>query len=320
MHAGFRLIKDCSLYRSFLFLLLMSLLSGCTSQRIIVHSLQEKEANEILVFLATKGINASKVQAAAEGPAGGGKTVSWNISVQEDRANEAMALLNQVGLPRRHGQNLLNLFSNVGLVPTGMQDKIRYQVGLGEQIASTIRKIDGVLDADVTISFPEEDPLNPNANKEGVTASVYIKHNGVLDNPNSHLITGLKRLVAGSVPGLDFDKVTVIPNRANFSETALGGWAGNLGEQAPAFVTIWSVAVATDSVSRFQTLFLSFVILLLLLLLLLIWTLWKISPLLKKVGGIKQLFSLKPLPLKSSTEEQKGETEGSQPPENKEEP
>src|SRR5215207_2822159 len=90
-----------------LLIVLTSLLTSCESRRTIVNGLDEKEANEILVFLSTKGIEANKVQAATEGGGGGGKAVLWNISVESTQASEAMALLNQVGLPRRRGQNLL---------------------------------------------------------------------------------------------------------------------------------------------------------------------------------------------------------------------
>ncbi len=273
-------------------ILLASLLSSCESRRTIVNGLDEKEANEILVFLSNKGIDASKVQAATEG-GGPGKGVFWNISVESSQANEAMALLNQVGLPRRRGQNLLGIFSNVGLVPSGMQEKIRYQAGLAEQIASTIRKIDGVLDADVQISFPDEDPLNPGASKQKITASVYVKHSGVLDDPNAHLVNRIKRLVAGSVNGLDYDNVTVIGDRARFSESPLGAFQGGNEEEHP-HVRVWSLVIAKDSLTRFRLIFFSFTIALLILILALIWMLWKCMPFIKKAGGFKQLFSLHP--------------------------
>lgn len=275
-----------------LLFILSGLLTSCESRRTIVNGLDEKEANEILVFLSNKGIDASKVQAATEG-GGGGKVVLWNISVESSQANEAMALLNQVGLPRRRGQNLLSIFSNVGLVPSGMQEKIRYQAGLAEQIASTIRKIDGVLDADVQISFPEEDPLNPSASKQKITASVYVKHSGVLDDPNAHLITRIKRLVAGSVPGLDYDNVTVIGDRARFFETPLGGFQAD-GEEEQTYVNVWSIILAKNSVTRFRLIFFSFTITLLILLLVLIWIIWKLIPILKK-RGVRKLFSFQPL-------------------------
>lgn len=291
-----------SFIRHFLLLLLMTgLLTSCESRRTIVNGLDEKEANEILVFLSTKGIDANKQQAATEGA--GGKAVLWNISVESSRGNEAMALLNQVGLPRRRGQNLLGIFSNVGLVPSGMQEKIRYQAGLAEQIASTIRKIDGVLDADVQISFPDEDPLNPGANKQKITASVYVKHSGVMDDPNAHLVTRIKRLVAGSVNGLDYDNVTVIGDRARFSESPLGGYQGTFGEEDRPYVNVWSITLAKSDLTRFRIIFFSFTITILILLLILIWILWKIYPLLKQAGGFKQLFSIQQIPTEKIEEE-----------------
>ncbi len=272
----------------FFILLLACLFSSCESHRTIVNGLDEKEANEILVFLSSKGIDATKTQAISEA-AGGSKGVLWNISVNSSQANEAMALLNQAGLPRRRGANLLNIFSNVGLVPSGMQEKVRYQAGLAEQIASTIRKIDGVLDADVQISFPDEDPFNPAAPKQKITASVYVKHSGVLDDPNAHLISRIKRLVAGSVNGLDYDNVAVIGDRARFTETPLGGFTG-VEEERP-YVNVWSIIIAKTSLTRFRVIFFSFTLLILLLILTIIWLLWKLWPAIEENGGIKQLFS-----------------------------
>lgn len=277
----------------FLFILFACLLTSCESKKTIVHGLDEKEANEILVFLSTRGIIATKVPAVSEGA--GAKVALWDVSVNSSQASEAMALLNQVGLPRRRGMNLLSIFANVGLVPSGMQEKIRYQAGLAEQIASTIRKIDGVLDADVQISFPDEDPLNPNAPKQKITASIYVKHSGVLDDPNLHLITRIKRLVAGSVTGLNYDNVTVIGDRVRYSSFPITGTGLPLGEEEPSYVTVWSMTLAKSSLSRFRIIFFSFIFGILILLVLLIWILRRISPMLAPVGGLKKLFSSQPL-------------------------
>ncbi|KAF3362174.1 Type III secretion periplasmic lipoprotein [Chlamydiales bacterium STE3] len=293
-----------------IFLLLsILLLTSCESRRTIVNGLDEREANEIVVFLSTRNIDVAKVRS-TEGTGGGGqKLVLWDISVRNDQATDAMSILNQAGLPRKRGQNLLGIFANVGLVPSEMQEKIRYQAGLAEQIASTIRKIDGVLDAEVQISFPEEDPLNPGAEKkEKATASVYVKHSGVLDDPNSHLIPKIKRLVAASVPGLSFDNVTVIPDRARFSEVPQGLLIGS--EERP-FVNVWSLIVAQESLTRFRIIFFSFTLLLLSLLLLLLWLLWKLYPILRSHGGLKELFTIKQIQdtAEPKKEEKPGDTE-----------
>ena len=274
--------------------LVIFLFCSCESRKTIVNGLDEKEANEIYVYLNSKGIEVQKVPVAAT-TGGGAKTTVFDISVKEEESNEAMSLLNQAGLPRRRGQNLLGIFANTGLVPSEMQDKIRYQAGLAEQIASTIRKIDGVLDAEVQISFPEEDPLNPQANlKKKITSSVYIKHNGVLDDPNSHLMTKIKRLVAASVTGLDYDNVTVISDRARFSEYPSGTLQGAY-EGDKQYVNIWTIVLAKESVTRFRVIFFTLVILVLLLLLSLIWLAYKMFPILEKEGGVKELFHLHPL-------------------------
>ncbi len=217
-----------------------------------------------------------------------------------------MALLNQSGLPRRKSQSLLGIFTGGGLVPSELQERIRYQAGLAEQIASTIRKIDGVLDAEVQISFPEEDPLNPGKTKGSITASVYVKHSGVLDDPNSHLITKIKRLVAASITGLDYDNVTVIADRARYGGGSSGGET-TVGEEPRQFVNVWTIVLAKDSLLRFRILFFSLLLFTLLLLLCLVWLAWKFHHILHKAGGVKALFHLKPLDIDSigSSEEEK---------------
>lgn len=280
----------------------LPLLTSCESRKVIVNGLEEREANEILVFLSTKNIDATKVQStAAAGARGGAQLVLWDISVANNQALNAMALLNQAGLPRRRSQTLLNIFTGTGLVPSELEQKIRYQAGLAEQIASTIRKIDGILDTEVQISFPEEDPLNPAERRQNITASVYVKHNGILDDPNAHLVTKLKRLVAASVPGLNFDNVTIIGERARFVDFPLGIAAL---EDEKQYVSVWSIVIAKESVGRFRVIFFTFTLLLLLVALTLIWLFWKIYPLLRE-HGIRELFQLQPVQAGEKKEEKK---------------
>lgn len=270
---------------------ILPLLTSCESRKVIVNGLEEREANEILVFLATKNIEATKIKTVEAGGGGRG-AILFDISVPSDKATEAMQILSQHGLPRRMGSSLLSIFKESGLVPSELQEKIKYQSGLAEQIASTIRKIDGVLDASVQISFPEEDPLNPGKKKGNITASVYVKHSGVLDDPNSQLITKIKRLVSGSVTGLDIDNVTLISDRARFGESPLGFAASEEDKQ---YVNIWSLIIAKESVTRFRIIFFSFILALLGFILAFIWLGWKIFPLLKQHGGLSALFNLQPI-------------------------
>lgn len=295
----------------FILLLMMS----CASQRAIVHGVDERDANEILVLLSTKGIEAHKVVSTEGGNQGGGqKVILWNVVVKPEDALEAISFLDQNGLPRRPEQTLLSIFANTGLVPSETQEKIRYQAGLAAQIASTIRKIDGILDADVLISFPDEDPLNLNPNKQKITAAVFVKDNGVLDDPNTHLVSKIKRLVAASVPGLSYDNVTVVGDRSRLTEMEPAYQLG-ASEAEKQYNDIWSLIIANQSVFRFRVMFFSFTLTILILLMCLIWGGWKIYPLLKNKGGIKALFS--PHQLKEDNlevKEEQGKEEVESPP------
>lgn len=266
-------------------------LSGCASSRTIVHGVEEREANEIMVFLNGKGIDATKTQMAATGAASKGATL-YDISVPEAQATQAMSLLNIAGLPRKSSQSLLNIFSGGGLVPSQMEEQIRYRQGLDDQIASTLRKIDGVIDADVLVSYPEQDPLNPEKSMGKMTAAVFLKHNGVLDDPNTSLVSKIRRLVAASVPGLSYDDVTVIGDRGRNTLDIQTPIVNPAQEQ---IVTVWGLSLTQGSVHRFQILFFTISILFTLLLLAFVWLVWKVFPLIKQLGGIKELMHVTPL-------------------------
>ncbi len=89
----------------------MTLFTSCESKKTIVNGLDEKEANEIWVYLSNKGIDVSKVQSTEGGGGGGGKkAVLWDIQVPSDRAADALSLLNQAGLPRKEGSAFSDSF------------------------------------------------------------------------------------------------------------------------------------------------------------------------------------------------------------------
>lgn len=280
------------------------LLTSCEGRRTIVNGLDEREANEIVTYLSGKGVEVYKVRTETKGGGGAGKAAEFDIQVPESLSDQATALLNQQGLPRKRSQSLLGIFSNSSLVPSEMQEKIRYQAGIADQIAGTIRKFDGVLDSDVTISFPQEDPLNPGQTKGKITASVYVKHSGVLDDPNSQLLSRIKRLVAAAVTGLAYDDVTVIPERARFVDTQQSLSGASLEDKQ--YVSIWTLVIAKESLVRFQIIFFSLSILILVLALAVIWILWKVLPLLKDQGGIKSLFTIKPVEAATSIPDETG--------------
>ncbi len=269
----------------FLFLIFIFplIVTSCTTQSIIVNAVPEREANEIVVLLNSKGVLAEKVSAPVTTIGGGTGEKKWDIMVPAHQITESLAILNQAGLPRVKGTSLLDLFGAQGLVPSDLQDKIRYQEGLSEQLATTIRKMDGIIDANVQITFPKDEE-----EETILTASVYVKHRGILDNPNSLAVTKIKRLIASAVPGLTPENVSVITDRALFADITLP--APYEMEAQKDYVSIWTVAVAKDSASRFRLIFYAFIILLFLLACALAWLVWKFFPVIKGKGGFFSLF------------------------------
>jgi type III secretion protein J len=249
-------------FGSFLCLLL---LVSCETNETIVNNVEERDANEILVFLASKGIEAQKVVAASSGVGANTPSNLYAINITSAKAVEAMAALNKVGLPRRQGVTLLQLFAKSGLMSSTMEDTVRYQAGMAEELKNTIRKIDGVLDADVQISFP---PANatpiPGVAPPKTTAAVYVKHQGVLEDPNSHLEVKIKRLLAGSVNGLDYENVSVISDRARFADISLMPDGEMIGAKAlQTHVNLWGVVMTQGSLTKFRAIFFTLMILLL---------------------------------------------------------
>jgi len=264
----------------FLFCLLLGIfLASCESHNSIVNNVDEREANEIVVYLASKGISAQKVQAPPS-EAGGTTALLYNIMVGDDRAIDAMAILNRAGLPRRMGPNLLELFGKSGLMTTDREETIRYQAGLAEELQNTIRKMDGVLDAAVQISFPTETSPLPGTPVPKVTASVYVKHQGILEDPNSHLEMKIKRLMAGSISGLDYNDVAVVSDRSRYLDVQLPMEKEMVGPKTlqQNYVTIWGLVMTKASLSKFRFIFFTFIILLLAFISLLGWIIYKFYP------------------------------------------
>lgn len=294
----------------FSLLLVLFLVTGCDHPTEIVSNLEEREANEIIVFLASKGIESKKTPSSSSAPGAGQGAPKWSISVGAEVTTDAMSILNQNGLPRIKGMNLLELFAKQGLMSSEKEETIRYQAGLAEQIASTIRKIDGVIDADVQISFPAVDSgglgIATETTPGKITAAVYVKHQGILDDPNSHLVLKIKRLLSGSVNGLDLNDVTVISDKARFTDVSFNQMPQMISANGAEkdYVSIWSIVMSKKSAGTFQTIFFFLSFCVVLFALLAGWLIWKLYPSLKQKGGWKKLLNLAPF----SAEEPKSDT------------
>lgn len=275
------------------FSLIGLIMTSCsTAQDTILNNLEEREANVIVVFLESRGIDATKSPVKSSGGAGDTGAPKFNIGVPSKLAVEAMSILNQNGLPQRHGTTLLELFAKSGFMSTDREETIRYQAGLAQQLVNVILMIDGVIDANVQLSFPDitEDNFDQSVIKVP-TAAVFVKHQGIFDDPNSHLIVKIKRLVSGSIQGLTLDNVTVVSDKSRFTDTSpaesLKDTTCAVGDEQ---VKIWSITMNKNSTGKFRVFFFFLTSIMILFALLLGWFIWKMYPTIRANGGIKKLF------------------------------
>ncbi len=288
------------LKRITLFLLLSVSLTSCSKSQKIITGVTEREANIIVVFLEARGIRSNKVRVTGGSTTTAEQLAKFDITVKKNQSIQAMALLNQNGFPKQRYITLLQLFQASGFMTSEREQDIRYQAGLAEQINNMITMIDGVIDSNVQLSFPTTETTTVGtttttpAEKQRITAAVYVKHQGVLDDPNNYLEDKIKRLVSGSITGLDINDVTVVSDRSRFTDILPYEREDRLTSYPKDMVSIWSIIMNRESALRFRILFLILIGLSTLLLLLLGWTIWKIYPIFKQKHGIKKLFSLKP--------------------------
>lgn len=289
-------IKKTSLFLLSLFILL--LLSSCQHEQTILTNVSEREANQIVVLLQSKGISAIKEAVKTQGAGGGEVTESqFNILVDSEKSVEALAILNRIGLPRQASVSILDLFPQQGMMKTDKEEQIRYNEGLNEQLASTLRMIDGILAVEVQISFPEVDTFNPDQQVEYPRASVFIKHDGILNDPNNLLVQKVRRYIAGSVLNLRYEDVTVVTDRARFTDISANAFepktkATPWGTQD--FVKVWSLVIGQDSVGAFRAILFFFCFFMIIFLLTLVWLFWKFQNFFKTKEQIKAMINMKP--------------------------
>ncbi|MFH0301433.1 type III secretion inner membrane ring lipoprotein SctJ [Bradyrhizobium sp. 31Argb] len=181
--------------RAFTVLPLLLLLLGCKAE--LCTKVQEREANEMLALLLSKGVDAVRVTA---------KDGTSTIQVEEKQLAFSIELLNLEGLPRQPFKNLGEVFKGSGLVASPTEERARFVYALSEELSRTISDIDGVISARVHVVLPKNDLLRQDTMPS--SASVFIRHNS--NAKLSALLPQIKMLVANSIEGLSYDKVAVV--------------------------------------------------------------------------------------------------------------
>lgn len=211
----------------------MLVLQACSVE--LYSNLNQQQANEIVATLMRRGIPAQREA---------GKDGKMTVSVQKGRFAEAMAILDESGLPKQEFQTLGEVFKRDGLVSSPVEERATMIYGLSQELSQTISDIDGVLSARVHLVLPENDPLRQQLVPS--SASVFIRHRASV--PMNELIPQVKMLVSKGIAGLTYDNVsvTLIPVAATAPEQE-NGEAG--------FTTFLGLWLHPDSVAAAMWLF-----------------------------------------------------------------
>jgi type III secretion protein J len=119
---------------------------------------------------------------------------------------DAVSILRAQGLPEEQFQSLGDIFQKEGFTSSPLEERARLNYGLSQELSQTIASIDGVVRARVHLNLPQPDPLTQDAAPS--SASVFVKYRPGFDLERQ---TGaIKTLVANSIEGLGYDRVSVV--------------------------------------------------------------------------------------------------------------
>lgn len=177
------------------FLAAMLVLAGCRNE--LYTALPEQEANEMMALLLRGGLSVAKVKA---------KDGTDTILVEEKQFAAAVDALHAKGYPRERFSTINDVFQPSGLVASPIQEQARFLWALGQELSRTVSQIDGVLTARVQVVLPDNDLLKRDPTPS--SASVFVRFDET--SRVSSLVPQIKMLVANSVQGLTYDKVSVV--------------------------------------------------------------------------------------------------------------
>jgi type III secretion protein J len=172
------------------------LLAACTTT--LEQGLDEPQADAIVAALGEHGIGATK-----EADRGGG---GFRVIVGESDVAVSLAVLRDEGLPRADTPGMAETFAEPSLVPTAGEERARTSAALAADLARSIEAMPGVHDARVHVGMPDPSVVPMDARGETPVASVLVRR----ESRASVDEAGVRALVAGAVPGLTAERVTVV--------------------------------------------------------------------------------------------------------------
>jgi len=182
-----------------LLLSLVVFFTGCRSQ--IQHGLEERDANELVTELTTRGFDVKKVPEK-------GKKPTWAIELDDNKATDALRVLTELKLPRKARKTTQSLVETANLIETPQAEKLRALEAQEGDIEEALETMDGVKSASVELVVPvaPRPGTPPTPSKASVLLRVQPEAQERLQQQRAEL----RALVAASVDGLHTDDVVLV--------------------------------------------------------------------------------------------------------------
>jgi type III secretion protein J len=166
----------------------------------VANDLDEPTANRVVAALGRNGVAADKQR----DPDNEGR---FSVDVGRGDASFALSVMAREELPRALAPGLTESLGQTSFIPSRSDERARLLVGTATELERSLLGVDGVISARVHLAVPVSDPLDAAAPAQPTTASVLIKHGGLLPPISPEDVS---QLVAGAVQGLAADHVTVL--------------------------------------------------------------------------------------------------------------
>lgn len=183
-------------------LLLLALplaLAACRGQ--IQHGLDERDANELVTELVSRGFDARKLPEK-------GKKPTWAIEVPDDAATDALRVLTELKLPRKGRKTTQALVEATSLIETPQAERLRALEAQEGDLEEALETMDGVRSASVELVVPPAP--RPSVAPAPSKASVLLRVQPDALERLQQARGELRALVAAGVDGLRAEDVVLV--------------------------------------------------------------------------------------------------------------
>jgi type III secretion protein J len=167
----------------------------------IQHGLDERDANEIVTELVSRGFDARKVPEK-------GKKPTWAIDVPDDKATDALRVLTDLKLPRKGRKTTQALVESASLIETPQAERLRALEAQEGDIEEALETMDGVRSASVELVVPA--PPRPGVAATPSKASVLLRVHPEALERLQQTRAEVRALVAAAVDGLHTEDVVLV--------------------------------------------------------------------------------------------------------------